>query len=93
MPPYSAPPCRPSSALTSVPVEWPGRRMDDQAGGLVDDQQVVVLVDDVERDVGLGLGASGVASGTSESRWAPAPTIAFDRSGAPSDPRQAARPR
>ena len=28
------------------------RRVDDEAGRLVDDQQVVVLVDDVERDVG-----------------------------------------
>ena len=30
---------------------WPGRRMDDEPGGLVDDQQVVVLVDHLERDV------------------------------------------
>ena len=28
------------------------RRMDDQPGRLVDDQQVVVLVDDAERDLG-----------------------------------------
>ena len=45
------------SALTSVPVAWPGGRMHHQAGRLVDDDDVVVLVDDVERDaLALGLG-------------------------------------
>ena len=39
------------SALTSVPVQLPGGRMHDQPRRLVDDDQVVVLVDDVERDV------------------------------------------
>ena len=39
------------SALTSVPVQLPAAGMDHQAGRLVDDDEVVVLVDDVERDV------------------------------------------
>ena len=36
------------------PVRMTGGRVDDQAGRLVDDQQVVVLVDDVEDDLGRG---------------------------------------
>ena len=47
-----------SSAFTSVPLARAGARVDDEAGRLVDDQQVGVLVDDRERDVlGLRLGA------------------------------------
>ena len=42
------------SALTSVPSAWPGRRMDDEPGRLVDDDQVLVLVDDGERHVLAG---------------------------------------
>ena len=38
------------SALTSVPAVMAGGRMDDEAGRLVDDDEVVVLVDDGERD-------------------------------------------
>ena len=38
------------SALTSVPVAMAGGGMDDEAGRLVDDDEVVILVDDVERD-------------------------------------------
>ena len=46
------------SALTSVPVDVAGARMHDEAGGLVDDDDGVVLVDDVERDcLRLRLGA------------------------------------
>ena len=45
------------SALTSVPVSWPAAGMHDQALRLVDDDDVVVLVDDIERDIlALGLG-------------------------------------
>ena len=36
------------------PAGVPRRRVDDEAGRLVEDQQVVVLVDDLERDIGLG---------------------------------------
>ena len=39
------------SALTSVPVAVAGGGMHDQPGRLVDDDELVVLVDDVERDV------------------------------------------
>ena len=38
--------------------------MDDKAGRLVDDDEVLVLVDDGQGDV-LALGAAGVAGGTS----------------------------
>jgi hypothetical protein len=67
MPPYSV--SRASSALTSV---RPGarRRMDDQPGRLVDDQQVVVLVDDGERDR-LGLQLERRGSGISSSTISP----------------------
>ena len=41
------------SALTSVPVQLPAAGMHDQAPGLVDHDDVVVLVNDAERD-GLG---------------------------------------
>ena len=37
-----------------VAVVVPGRRVDDEAGRLVDDEQVVVLVDDRQRDVRCG---------------------------------------
>ena len=36
----------PASASTSVPVGVPGARVDDEAGGLVDDEQVLVLAGD-----------------------------------------------
>ena len=44
---------RPRSAFTSVPASWPGDGMHDEARRLVDDQQVVVLVHDVDRDLRL----------------------------------------
>ena len=47
----SPPATRPASACTSVPGRWPARGVDDDAGGLVDDQQVLVLVGDRERRV------------------------------------------
>ena len=43
-----------SSALTSVSAGVARRRMDDEPGRLVDDQQVRVLVDDADRDLGRG---------------------------------------
>ena len=39
------------SALTSVPSAWPGGGMDDEPGRLVDHDQMLVLEDDVERQV------------------------------------------
>ena len=48
------------SALTSVPEAWPGPGMHGQALGLVDDDQVRVLVDDGERHrLRLGRGGLG----------------------------------
>ena len=41
---------RPFSALTSVPVQLPGRGVHHHAGGLVDDEQLVVLEYDRERE-------------------------------------------
>ena len=38
------------SALTRVPVSWPGGGMHHQPARLVDDDDVVVLIDDIERD-------------------------------------------
>ena len=49
--PDSDPPQWWSSALTSVPSKLPAAGMDDQPGGLVDDQQMLVLEDDLQRDV------------------------------------------
>lgn len=46
------------SALTSVPVQLPAPRMHDQSGRLVDDDQLVVLIKNVERD-GLALRGGG----------------------------------
>ena len=41
----------------------PARRMHDEAGRLVDDEEMVVLVDDVERDIfGLRLGRFAAAA-------------------------------
>ncbi len=57
---------RASSALTSVPAPVAGRRMDDEAGGLVDDEQVVVLVRDGRPR------SSGPASRCSAARARPA---------------------
>ena len=42
------PAARPSSAWASVPSRLPARRVHDHAGGLVDDEQVLVLVGDAE---------------------------------------------
>ena len=44
-------PAAPSASrpCASVPVAWPPDGMDDEPGGLVDDEQVLVLADDVER--------------------------------------------
>ena len=45
------------SALTSVPVSWPAAGCTTRPVGLVDDDDVVVLIDDIERDIlagGLG---------------------------------------
>ena len=48
--PESVPPQWCSSALTSVPSGAPGRGMHHEPRRLVDDDEVGVLVDDVERD-------------------------------------------
>ena len=56
--------------------------MDDQPGRLVDDQQVVVLVDDVERDLRRGLELERRrARDVEPQRPSPAPTIALALSG------------
>ena len=52
MPPKSLAPPRASRALTSVPPACPGDGMDDEPGRLVDDQEVGVLVDDPDLDLG-----------------------------------------
>ena len=77
---------RARSALTSVsPSWWPGRRVDDEAGRLVDDQQVVVLVDDAERRcLARAPGRARSASGRRAGPRCPAATIAFARTGTPS---------
>ena len=58
----SPPALRPASPSTRVPDAWPARRMDDEPGRLVDDEQVVVLVGDPylgrRRSVGLPEGAA-----------------------------------
>ena len=61
------------SALTSVPVSWPAAGMHDEALGLVDDDDVVILVDDIERDI-LARGSAAIASGTSIVIVSPAAT-------------------
>ena len=62
MPPYSAPPASPEEGVDHGPRRGPGR-MDDEAGGLVDDQQVVVLVYHGQDDLRQGqlerLGGAG----------------------------------
>ena len=58
-----------------------GRGMDDEPGGLVDDQQVVVLVDDLSGMSGSG-SARADGSGTTRRSRGPGPTTAFARSGA-----------
>jgi len=67
-----------------VPVEWRatgGRRV----RRLVDDEQVVVLVDDAQNDVRLGLEASGVAS-HQEPQVGAGADDRVERRGAPSNP-------
>ena len=55
-----------------VAVVMAGRRVDDEPGRLVDDEQVVVLVDDRQRDVGLGLEVERrPARGTSSAELGP----------------------
>ncbi len=61
--------------------------MDDESRGLVDDEQVGVLVDDADVDLRAGLRSSGEASGTTRRRGVPAPTTALALSGTPSDVR------
>ena len=39
---------RPSSALTNVPLQWPGAGCTTMPGRLVDDQEVRILIDDAE---------------------------------------------
>ena len=59
------------SALTSVPVAVAGGRMHHQPRRLVDDDQLVVLVDDVERDVfGRRLGRLVAAAQSTRDRVA-----------------------
>ena len=51
-----------------------GGGMHDEAFGLVDDDDVVVLIDDIERDIFTGPGSAGAASGTSIVIVSPAAT-------------------
>ena len=53
------------SALTSVPVAVAGAGMDDQPGRLVDDDELGILVEDVERDV-LALRLGGLRLGQAD---------------------------
>ena len=62
------------SALTSVPVAVAGGGMHDQARRLVDDDDLVVLVDDVERDVSRLRVAPAPAAGPSTVIASPALT-------------------
>ena len=54
MPPGAIALAPPEQRVDERPVGVPRRRVDDEAGRLVDDEQVVVLVDDVDRDLRLG---------------------------------------
>ena len=65
-----------------------GRRVDDEAGRLVDDQQVVVLVDDPQRDVGRGREIEGDRLRDVDRSSVPGPTIAFARSASPAEVRR-----
>ncbi len=50
----------------------PGGRMDDEAGGLVEDEEVAILVEDGERQV-LGLGDGGLRAAGRRPRGSPRP--------------------
>ena len=66
--PSSPPAATPTSAWTSVPVACPAAGMDDEARGLVDDEQVLVLVGDAKLDApraASGCGAAGASNSTS----------------------------
>ena len=73
--PAPRPPRRPRRALSawaSVPGRVPARRVHDDAGGLVDDEQVLVLVGERERRVGADRGRRRLARARRPRRARPA---------------------
>ena len=70
--PTAMPPQWWSSALTSVPSRLPAAGMDDQPGGLVDHDQMLVLERDDERDVLRLVVRAASGSGTATANMSPA---------------------
>ena len=65
-----------SSALTSVPASWPAAGMDHHSRRLVDDDDVSILIEDVERQI-LGHASAATGAGMSTVTRSPSRTAMF----------------